>query len=356
MKNNICKSIRNLDEEHLQCQMFALKNNEFCPLHLSLTYKKKYNEKILFIHNKNIIKKKFTINSLIANTNFNTNKTVQNEETVMHEQKKSTIENEFTENEDNLEIKLLIIANEKKYIDKLSKLIGPVFDDVTLSEDDQDPITYDSIWKYENGKKVAASINKFYLFSYIDIHDKIRCMTIFTINDMIKNKDYKHPLTFENIPEKDILRATKLINFYKTRIGLFKETDVNTSQEYSIKSRITNLFKKFHIHSIFFEEKWLLDIEKIQDLYTIIKETNKLIKANLQIIGITDTNVSLFNSIKNETNNILDVKEYIIDQWEKFINLVNNPENQMPIWIIFAGLATVKSEIKDKYPNFELIN
>ena len=57
----------------------------------------------------------------------------------MQEQKASTVENCHKENEDELEIKLLILVNDEEYCDLIPDLIGPVFQDVTVSEDETDP-------------------------------------------------------------------------------------------------------------------------------------------------------------------------------------------------------------------------
>lgn len=390
-KQLTCASIRSNREPHLKCLMKAKSENKYCPMHLLqnniIDYSSSsFDEDILTRDEelmsqskndvvKNEIIKKINIDELVQ-------KTMDKEELpakklppqkkypckqpakTIHEQKKSTIENDYRENEDDLEIKLLIIANDDKYVDTISKLIGPVFEDITISEDEQDPITYDKIWIMENGKKTPAAINKYYLFSYQDSNDKIRCMTIFTIKDMIDNNDFTHPLTMDKIPDKDIDRAKQLVDFYKTKIGLFKDNGMNQTPEYKLKNKITKLFKKFHIHSIYFEENWLMDLQDEQQLCKIITETEKIISANYKLINPSLTSLKLFQLKKKKSpskkyggddEELLDLKEYIVEEWEKLIDASSGPENQLPIWILASGLGSIVPEIKEKYPNMELM-
>lgn len=378
-KYSICASIRSNKEPHLRCLLRTKNNNKYCPMHLLqnniVEYQySSFDEDILIRDEKinatinnnnnetnNEIIKKINIDDLLAPKRIlqkeSSSKLKNKTDITIYEQKKSTVENDYQETEDDLEIKLLIIANDEKYVNTISKLIGPVFSDITISEDEQDPITYDKIWIIENGKKKAAAINKYYLFSYIDSNNKIRCMTIFTINDMIENDDFIHPLTMEKIPDQDINRAKQLVEFYKTKIGLFKENEIIQTPEYKLSNRINRLFKKFHTHSIYFEEKWLMDLDDEEQLYKIIKETEKIISANYKLINPNLTTLKLFQIKKNSKYDdaIIDLKEYIVDQWEKLIDASSGPENQLPIWILASGLSSVVSDIKQKYPNVELM-
>nr|QZX43262.2 hypothetical protein [Mimivirus sp.] len=181
-----------------------------------------------------------------------------------------------------------------------------------MSEDEYDPITYDAIWTIKNHNKIPGDINKYYLFSYLDSNDKIRCFTLFSIKDMLENEknDYKHPITQELIPEIDIQRARDLINIYKTKIGLFNDNyNTHYSDEYKLKCRISKLFKRFHIHSIFMEEKWLLSIDNQTKLDKIISETKKLIDSNIKIINPNLKKILFLLSPKIK-NQIIRVRQY----------------------------------------------
>ncbi|ANB50490.1 hypothetical protein [Powai lake megavirus] len=378
--SHICKSIRTKYEPHLRCVLKAKPGNNYCAIHMSqkhiinfnesmdqhLSYIDKYYPEIKESHN-NIISvmnlddllglkvKSPEINNIKPNI---IKKKMHNKE-----QKAQVVENIYNDNQDDLEIKLLVLINDEEYSEKIKKLIGPIYDDITMSEDEYDPITYDAIWTIKNHNKIPGDINKYYLFSYLDSNDKIRCFTIFSIKDMLENEqvEYKHPITQELIPEIDIQRARDLINIYRTKIGLFNDNyNTHYSDEYKLKCRISKLFKKFHVHSIFMEEKWLLSIDNQTKLDKIISETKKLIDSNIKIINPNLKKNTIFIKPKNKNSNnsgetILSKQEYIVGQWEKLIDSADTPNNQIPIWIIISGLSFAVPEIKKKFPDIDII-
>lgn len=377
----ICASIRSENQAQYRCLMKASYGEKYCPMHLLQTVHTDFamiNEDIINIDQ--MISQPTTIitNDLISKITIEPVVKLERpipaacKKSIPIEQNVSTIEAAIKENDDDLEIKLLILVNDDDYNNKISKLIGPVFNDITLSEDDQDPITFDDIWTMKNGVKVAASVNKYYLFSYKDLSDKIRCMTLFTMFSLINENNLIHPSTQEPIPEEAIERAKCLIELYQQKVGMFKEMDVNMSREYLLKNRLTKLFKKFHIHSIYFEEKWLLDIDNVDKLYKIIRETDQFIPNNLSSINPALGSLPIFKKkkqgyvkAKGKTSSnqksisagesIIELQEYIIDEWEKLIQAANNPQNQIPIWIIAIGLSNVVPEVKQKYPDLEFM-
>lgn len=382
----ICASIRSIREPQFQCLMRVKNSNKYCPMHLSQTRIIDYKHNLHDMdHDNNIINKEPKITNLIIRKinldNDNINKVVENdanhnsvvkskttpehkttrEHKTLHEHKMSTILNTFKENEEELEIKLLILVNEDS--NKFSELIGPVFNDITLSEDALDPITYDEFWTIQNGVKKPANINKYYLFSYVDTSNKIRCLSVFTLYNLIKNNSLEHPNTMEKIPQKDIDRAKKLIELYDTCVGLFNDNESNLSPEFKLKNRITKLFNQFHIHSIYFEESWLLDLDSCDKLDKIIKETRQLVSNNLKSINPNINGFSIFNKkssliskvSKDVEDELLNIKEYIVIEWEKLIQASDTPQNQIPIWIIASGLSFVTSKVKEKYPELEIM-
>ncbi|QGR53837.1 hypothetical protein [Moumouvirus maliensis] len=380
--NNYCKSIRSSSEPHLRCLLKKKPGFDYCALHNIQKNKFNFNESMddyLSDLSDNIVKLPSTYNPIIRTIDIekfiNTNnsnsikqpvKTTKKITKTSKEENIQVVENIYNNNQEDLEIKLLILINDEEYSSKIKELVGPVYQDVTLSEDEYDPITYDAIWIIKNGKKYPAEINKYYLFSYFDSKDKIRCFTIFSIWDMLNEQesDFKHPVTQELIPEKDIDRARQLIDIYKNKIGLFREDNSNHSEEYKLKCRLTKLFKQFHVHSIYLEEKWLLDINDRNKLLKIITETNKLVKNNLKIINPCLKTNTLFQKkyptfkykkIEDPTNNILSMQKDIIEEWEKLISQADNPNNQIPIWIIVSGLSFVVPEIKEKFPDLEIM-
>ena len=377
-KNKQCQSIRNIEQPYLQCLLTAKSGSDhkYCAIHLSQTkivdYIPMYNEhdldddfRQIDMVNNDIIKKvdidqKIVMDksSTLTQVNVKSNPNIKlNTIDTLHEQKESTVNQNYKETEDDLEIKLLILIN-NEYGDKIATLVGPVFNDVTLSEDDIDPVTFDPIWTIENGIRVPASINKYYLFSYLDCQNKVRCLTIFTVYNMILDNNPIHPKTGEQIPYDDIVRAKELINFYQEKIQLFSNDDTS-SPEYKLKNKIINLFKKFHNHNIYFEDSWILNLDKITDLQKIISETKKLVFSNLRSINPILSKTDLFdkyatNKFKcNNYDDLFEIKSYIVDEWAKLINLADNNENQLPVWILAAGLSTVVPDIKQKYPSID---
>lgn len=386
--SKICASIRSHDEPQSRCLMKTKNNEKYCPMHIIQKNIIDYNyidDDFFELDQKNLELNKIITNDLSTKISVNE---LQKENSIispvissrsspksatnrtMYEQKVSTIKKTLENNEDDLEIKLLILVNDE-YSDVISELIGPVFHDVTLSEDEQDPITFDEIWTLKNGLKVPANINKYYLFSYEDSQNKIRCLSVFTMYNMLNEKNYHHPITSEEIPPKDIKRAKKLINLYQSKLSLFKIDNSNLSPEFKLKNRLTKLFKQFHIHSIYFEEKWLLQLSDKTKLYKIIKETEKLVSNNIKSINPKLSNFKIFQkkepvrsyssktkpmiNTDNIDDEIFELREYIVDEWEKLIQAADTPQNQIPAWILASGLSFVVPEVKQKYPDLEIM-
>jgi len=385
-KRKKCAAIRSPEESHLRCLMLTKNGEKYCSIHLSQKNIVDFNliDDDIIERDEQILKPtKIVTNSIIRkmclSESDKSKQPVTKQVTpvkrscatkTMFEQKVSTIENSYKENEDDLEIKLLILVNDDEYCDKISDLIGPVFQNITVSEDQQDPITFDEIWTIKDGIKVPALVNKYYLFSYVDLKDKIRCLTVFTIYNMINDNNFIHPITMEQIPDKDIERAKELINLYQTKIGLFKEDESNLSSEFKLKNRLTKLFKQFHIHSIYFEENWLLSIDDKTKLYKIIKETEKLVSNNIKTINANLHGFKIFqkkemiwkgkgkmpaSKSKNDDDSIFALQEYIVTEWERLIQAADNPQNQIPIWIMAMGLSFVVTDVKQKYPDLEIM-
>lgn len=257
--------------------------------------------------------------------------------------------------EDDTSIKLLILTNNDSYVELVKGLVGPVWDDLTLSEDSADPVTLDTFWTMENGIKVRSKINKYHLFSYIDSKNKIRCVTIFTLYDLVVNDKLAHPVTKEKFSVETASRARELIDFYKEKVGILEKNRV-VSIECKIKNKLTRLFSRFHQHNVFFEVSWLTNIKKEADLIKIIKGTNQMIKNNLTIINpeISISDFKLFNRVHKGKNTIAVIQEYIVDNWIELVDLAPS-ENQVPMWIIAHGLSLIFPAIKDKYPEISLM-
>jgi hypothetical protein len=374
-----CKSIRSPTESHLQCMFHSDKGSRYCPLHLSYESVTDYENKVREIKTeKNFTEKKanpiytfYEIPNKKSDVVVGETKTVRvvkgGKRAPMREQKTSNVIASHQDNENILEVKMLIMLNDDEFVESMPQLLGPAFHDITLSEDQDDPVTMDKFWEIINGKKIPLFDNKYYVFSYSDSKGKIRCLTVFTLYDMIESGDYTHPVTTELMSDEDIDRAKKLIDIYSSKLDLFSQTPTeNTSPEYALKNRISKLFKQFHVHSIYFEESWLLNVSNMDNLIKIDVATKRL--ANNNVRSICESRASLTFPVcdmkrktKTKSNwnekityskeEITKMQSYIVDVWEFLISTANNINNQIPIWIIAHGLSGVVPEVMAKYPD-----
>jgi len=267
----------------------------------------------------------------------------------------STIETSHNDNQDELNIKLLILINDIVSYDKISNLVGPVFKDVTISDDECDPITYDKIWNNVNNIRYAGDIYKYYLFSYVDTNGKIRCFTIFTIYDLLAQclQPICHPITTIEIQQDDLDRARKLIDFYTEKVDLFSVNNLVKSPEFNLKNRLKSLFRKFNLCNFFFEESWLLDLTNREDIATLISTYKSIIINNIRSINPSLTSIDLFQKYTSNIDsniNTIDLHIYIIEQWEKLTEYATNSRNNIAPCIIAYGLAEFMPAVKEKYP------
>jgi hypothetical protein len=383
-----CLSVRNQDESQYQCAFYAISGEKYCPVHLAQDYIQDYHPEVeLDTENKVPPLCKRMVSTIVPDIDITDyfKKTdipkepipekpiakVAKKQDVLIDQKKSQIESSIRDTNEDLEVKLLILLNTPEINSNLENLIGPVYNNIVISEDQHDPITYDKLWDLApNGTRIPTStINKYYLFSYRDNSGAVRCFTIFTIYQMLRKLPQdgilRHPTTMEPISPLDIKRARALIDIYQSNLNLFEEQAM--TREYALQSRVSNMFKTFYSHSIFVEDKWLLGINDKIKLLKIMSETKNLIqnnyesiinKPNLKCKSVKTPRVVFFEEIEKKgfsQRSILEMIEYIVSEWEKMLQLANNPQNQIPIWIIIASLAKVEPEIYVKYADLNIM-
>jgi hypothetical protein len=122
-----------------------------------------------------------------------------------------------------MKIKLLILLNNSEYLDEIPELVGPVFNDILLSENNRDPIMEDIFWEFDGQIKIPSkTIIKYFLFSYVE-QCNLKCLSIFTVYEYLKrDKRYTPEHTSNiNIQGNDLKRARKLIDIYQSEIALF---------------------------------------------------------------------------------------------------------------------------------------
>lgn len=323
-----CESVISDKEIQYQCNLKCEDNEKYCALHQS-----KYTI-IDYIEDKEIIdnndKKIKIINQLSTFLNYS-----QNDNNTIIKNNKLNFDNL---NEKYLETKLLILQNEDQ--EKIANLIGPVFYDITLSCDDNDPITCDEICKIENGNRVAGNISKYLLFSYYDLQLNLRCLTIFSICTMIKENNLLNMNNNEIIQEKDINRAKILIEYYKNKIGIFEEEKF--TDEKLLENRLFKIFSYFHNQNVYIEVSWFMDLTDGQKLSTIISEIKYIIINNLIFTVDIPNNMDKLS--------VYEKKELFASIMEQIIKIYTDQNRQFPAWIILSALSYGISEIKDKYP------
>jgi hypothetical protein len=246
---------------------------------------------------------------------------------------------------------LLLIRN----CPNIKELIGPVFDDITLSEDDSDPITMQTFWTEIDGKRHATNeTNKYFLFSYKDSKNKIRCLSINTICDMINNAIYTHPITQELIEYDDIQRAIKLIEIFK-KINFFETEKELTEQK--IKSMTLELFHRFKIQGIELESQWFTGLN-FQLLVKFTKDLYNICRANIQIIDpvkqfnlFSNKGESYESNITNEY--LLKLKANVLIELNELLDLPKNKNNTIPYYIVVGSLANIVPKLKESYPDLQ---
>lgn len=248
-----------------------------------------------------------------------------------------------------LDVKLYMAIN-SDVDDRLPGLIGPVYPDVTKSEDAFDLITMEPFWTETAGCRSAANVNIYCLFSYLDAQNKIRCFTMFSIKTMIDSAITSHPVTNQPIPEADLQRANRLIAFYQDRIGDFMTQQM--SAELTVKNRIEKMFKTFEKFSIYLDANWVSDIVDAGKINRVISKTRTYVENNLAAINAAAAKPrwSKYNGAK-----LSDALDVLVREWEALIGMASSAENQLPVWIIVASLATVCPHIQQKFPDLKLM-
>lgn len=351
-----CKSVYSLTDRHTQCKLFS-ENDKYCVLHnnkdIKIDYKPENELKNYRISKKpvsyiNVLSPNI-INNITMPDSFFKNKSK------VEKINSSYFAKAFETHECDLRIKLIILDKEHKADDTLAHLIGPVFYNILDSVDDIDPVTFDTFWKVVDNKKIDVYKNRYFLFSYFDNSNRLRCLTIFTLYDMYKNNQYIHPITCEELSQDNITRAEKLISIYTNELNLFSlmNIDSDNTPEVNLENKTTSLFSSFNKYNIYFEDNWFLKISSINNLKKILSESIILIKNNLsdnkEVIEVVNKKLKLDNS------DVINTKLEILSLWEDVVNLIDLTKNQLPVWIIGYVLSMFEKDILLKYPTINNI-
>ena len=239
---------------------------------------------------------------------------------------------------------------------KIKELIGPVYDDITLSFDPKDVISQIEFWEIDNkNNRIPLYNNKNHLVSYYDSEKRLRCFEITTIIDMIDNNMLKHPITNENLPEEFINRSKDLNNLL-IKNDMIEEKVVI---EKTIEDLAFDLFQKLGNGDIYLDKKYFLDlsIDKLDKLYY---ETREFYFSNISSSDrvLIENNSKIFiksrSDLRNDFgNDISKIQKYIIENFMFILTNCTNNTEYIVKYIILAGLNLVIPEVKEKYPDFE---
>jgi len=248
-------------------------------------------------------------------------------------------------NNDSNDLFDLVGTYDEKLNNKIEKLVGPVFNDLTKSDDEIDIINHSSFWIEENGFKIPNCRN-YLVISYHDNQNKIRCFTLESLDGMIKNNIKYHPITKEKIPEHVFENYKKLINILVDN----KIINLKKEKEISLKNKAFNVFHKFTLLSIYLEESWFLNLNLIQ-LMRLKEEINLIFNKSFDWKTLCEINP---NGIlkKNIINmSLISLQHYILDEID--IILSHNNNNKFLIYCTLLGaMSLVINEIKYRYPDF----
>lgn len=223
-------------------------------------------------------------------------------------------------------------------ISKLRKFVGPVFDNLLISDDNSDAISMVVFWEIVDGKKKQIHPTTYDLFSYHDVNKKIRCFAIQTICDMIKNGvPLIHPMTCEDFPPEAKERANKFAKIYSEIVYV---SDIGLSENQIIDSKIINIFSELNTIGISLDSQIFKNI--INNPNEFCEQFKKLVKNNLDINF-------LFSDMENKIT--------ILDNIQSFVNSGKTlNKNALYCFILLGALHSVSKEVRDLYPDIVIQN
>ena len=246
------------------------------------------------------------------------------------------------------------------YLDLVSNVNGPAKGNHLLSFDNRDPISQDTIWYIEiDQKKISDDIPDYKLFSYFD-KKNIICFNIESIQYMIKNNHFNHPITNDLISNDIIDRGKKMISILEENNLIDKIEESNELSDEYIKNYSFSIFQKFNLISIFIDNNWFLELD-----------TSELLKLSYELKDFYENNTTIENRIEMmpegkigfeysrekleeiTDNNKLKIQKYLLDNINYVISTTENESLKiLGHYIMIGGLAVVCKEIRERYPDF----
>ena len=239
-----------------------------------------------------------------------------------------------------------IYLNFLKEWDKLAdeNLLGPLKNYIDC-EDNKDVISQEDIWVIKDGKRVKSEDIK-YLFSYKDEEGKYRGFNITSIEKMIENGIYKHPITNKEIGSKDILRAKEFIK------KLYQEGELKEQKENKEKKEIDNMIYNFNKLGYFLDERWFKKLVK-PDYLKLDYEIGDLLKNNIDKENYQK--IKGFKMNKQEVN-LMTEEKLKLKIYREINEILEMEIKVFGGMIIICGLGMVIKEIEQRYNDIMAFN
>lgn len=236
------------------------------------------------------------------------------------------------------------------------KFHGPAFKNKGLCTNMTDFLTMDNISDLQNEQffSFKDADGFIYGFDLLSINN-----LIYTCNGSLKNPYNRLPITGEVINNlRHLLRLSRVLKF---NICIeIKNVDEDVSTKKSIELRALTLFQNIDALGNYSNSKWFMDLTKLQ-LIKMLRELLDiwLYRAPLSIttkraicppMGVPFPNGINFNQLNN-TENIDDVRKFILEILETFVNSGIDRDNKcLGAYYVLGALTLVNVEAATSLP------
>ena len=233
---------------------------------------------------------------------------------------------------------------------------GPAFKNKGLCTNMTDFLTMDNISDLQNEQffSFKDADGFIYGFDLLSINN-----LIYTCNGSLKNPYNRLPITGEVINNlRHLLRLSRVLKF---NICIeIKNVDEDVSTKKSIELRALTLFQNIDALGNYSNSKWFMDLTKLQ-LIKMLRELLDiwLYRAPLSIttkraicppMGVPFPNGINFNQLNN-TENIDDVRKFILEILETFVNSGIDRDNKcLGAYYVLGALTLVNVEAATSLP------
>lgn len=231
----------------------------------------------------------------------------------------------------------------KSVEDEIEKLVGVVYKDVTVSDDDIDIITFDTIWTEENGQRIHGEIPNYFMISYKDRRNKIKTLSLTSMYSLMVDNISKHPVTHDKFETELFERCRSLIKIL-IKHGIVKIVNLLKSDE----DLAFKVFQKFAKHSFFIDHRIFMN-QNYNTLLAIRAECGKILKANINL----ETYMMLQPIyVEHPISDITELRTQILNDINKVISFNEDSGlNYVLYYVTLGGLAYCINEIKEQYPD-----